>query len=320
MPPAIERLMTEGVIIDTVGDDELDAHEVAQYPFRDGAHFVHGSQECDRAILCGHLEPVPADLVAWSLLHGSVHPWTVVQQGADKWRSCQDYKMGTNTKVISEPFSLCAAREVASVITPDSHFAKFNLRDGFWSVPVHTGSRHHLMIRHPATGQLLRCTSLPFGYARSPQHFCAVTEAVATRFRERVAGMGIHIFTFVDDYLVVGDTEALTRTGMEMFADLLDELGLPYARLKTRGPARVMEFLGFLLCNVEGYRCMSLTASRQRRLEEMLSEWSELEPLPGQPLLRRDPVEVARLLGHLVFASEVIPGGRVYMQAMLSQF
>jgi hypothetical protein len=63
MPAAVERIMTEGVVIQTVGDDELDAHEVSQYPFRDGNHFTHGSQECDRALLCGHLEPVPADLV-----------------------------------------------------------------------------------------------------------------------------------------------------------------------------------------------------------------------------------------------------------------
>ena len=86
----------------------------------------------------------------WSLAHGSVHPWTVVHQSADKWRSCQDYKMGTNTKVISEPFTLCSPSDVASVVGPDTHFGKFDLRDGFWSVGVAERSRHHLMVRHPA--------------------------------------------------------------------------------------------------------------------------------------------------------------------------
>jgi hypothetical protein len=30
--------------------------------------------------------------------------------------------------------------------------------------------------------------------------------------------------------------------------------------------------------------------------------------------------ELAKLLGHLVFGSQVVPGGRTYMQAMLSSF
>jgi len=317
-PDDVRRMMTEGVEIEV--DDQGSAHEEPQYPFADAEHFVRGSQECDRAILCGHLEPVPADEIEASLQHGCVHPWTVVHQSEDKWRSCQDYKQGTNQRVISRPFTLCTASDVAAVVKPGSHFAKFDLRDGFWSVPVAKASRSHLMVRHPATGRLLRCTSLPFGYARSPEHFCRVTEAVAARFRQIVASMGIHIFCFVDDFCIVGDTREATELGMRLFGRLLDSLGLPYAPHKTRGPSRVIEFLGFLLCNTADYQCMGLTASRQSKLESRIDEWAAKEPSPGASRLRSDPVELARLLGHLVFASEVIPGGRVYMQAMLRQF
>lgn len=277
-----------------------------------------GVRQC--ALICGHLELVPNDEVEWALAHGSVHPLTVVHQSADKWRSCQDYKAGTNHRVISEPFSLCTAHEVAHVVRPDSHFAKFDLRDGFWSVPVAPSSRHHLMVRHPATGRLLRCTSLPFGFSKSPQHFCRVTEAVAAKFRERVGGLGIHCFCFVDDFLVCGDTKDLTVQGMKAFMALLEELGLPFAPHKTRGPARVIEFLGFLLSNVEGARCVALTESRQAKMQTLIDEWMAMEPPPGGEVLMVKPVELASLLGQFVFASEAIPNGRVYMQAMLRQF
>ena len=320
LPDDVVRMMMEGVTVEAVGDDELFAHEFSQYAFRDSEHFVRGSHECDRALIAGHLELVPDDEVEWALAHGSVHPWTVVHQSAEKWRSCQDYKHGTNPRVISSPFALCSALDVRKVVRPDSHFAKFDLRDGFWSVPVSVSSRHHLMVRHPATGRLLRCTSLPFGYAKSPQHFCRVTEAVAQLFRRRVAGMGIHVFCFVDDYLLVGDTRALTVLAMDMFMDLLSELGLPFAAHKTRGPTQVVEFLGFLLANAGNCRCIALTASRQRRLEEMLREWADWEPPPGRPPGMVEPKTLAVLLGHMVFASAVIPGGRVFMQAMLRQF
>ena len=319
----VEEMMTEGVSIDAVGDDETTSREISQYPFKDAEHFIRGAQECDRALVCGHLEIVPSGEVEWALAHGSVHPWTVVHQSEDKWRSCQDYKAGTNDRVISSPFTLCSAHEVSEVIKPDSHFAKFDLRDGFWSVPVAQGSRHHLMVRHPATGRLLRCTSLPFGFAKSPQHFCKVTEAVAHRFRQRLAAAGIegiHIFVFVDDYLVVGDTREQTQLGMRLFTELLEELGLPFAPHKTRGPTRVIEFLGFLLCNVDGMRCISLTAGRQARMIALIEEWQSKEPAEGEPRALADPRELASVLGQLVFASSVIPNSRVYMQAMLRQF
>ena len=52
-------------------------------------------------------------------------------------------------------------------------------------------SRHLLMVRHPATGRLLWCRSLPFGYRLSPLIFCDVTESVAQIFRRRLAGRGV---------------------------------------------------------------------------------------------------------------------------------
>ena len=60
------------------------------------------------------------------------------------------------------------------------------------------------------------CSRLPFGYLDSPRLFCSVTEALAAELRRRVAGMGIYVIVFVDDWLVIGDDEAATRRGCEM--------------------------------------------------------------------------------------------------------
>ena len=174
------------------------------------------------------------------------------------------------------------------------------------------------MVSHPATGHLLRCTSLPFGYSRSPEIFCSVTEGVAKVFRRRVAGMGIHILCYVDDYLVFGDSRDQTQQGLAMLDALLFELGLAWAPHKMRGPCRVIEFLGLLIVNTVGRQCMALTSSRQSRLGTMVSEWMARRPETGRTTA--GPRELAKLLGHLVFASEVVPGGRTYMQAMLRQF
>ena len=48
---------------------------------------------------------------------------------------------------------------------------------------------------------------------RSPERFCLLTQALADLFHRRHPGIGVHIYVFVDDYLVVGDDEAATRRG-----------------------------------------------------------------------------------------------------------
>ena len=324
MPADVEAMMTDGVQVDLfssgLGPTADRGAEEGQYPFQDMEHFVRGVSECDRAIAAGHLVPVPLEHVAEALAAAPAHPWTVVHQSEDKWRAAQDYSRFTNRRVGSKPFTLPTVTDVSRVVGPDSHFAKYDLRDGFWSVPVAERSRRYLMVRHPATGQLLWCTSLPFGYALSPLHFCAVTEAVADEIRRRVAGRGIHTFVFVDDYLCVGDTEELTAEGMRVMEAVFAEFGLPWALHKRRGPARVMEFLGHLLVNTHELSCIGLTERRQARVSEMIAGWLLRRPAPGGEPAHADPLELAQLLGHLVFASEVIPHGRTFMQALLRQF
>ena len=80
-----------------------------------------------------------------------------------------------------------------------------------------------------------------------------------------------------------------------------------------------MEFLGHLIVNSGVLRCIALTSSRQERVLEMIDEWAERGPESGYGATA-EPRELARFLGHLVFVSEVVPGGRAYMQALLRQF
>ena len=100
-----------------------------------------------------------------------VHPWVVARQG-DKWRLCHDYSVGTNQYVATAQFALPSPWDVRPCIRPDTHFAKYYIRDGFFHVPVHPDSRRYLVVRHPGTGKLMWAPRLPFGYVESPRLFC----------------------------------------------------------------------------------------------------------------------------------------------------
>ena len=328
LPLDVEEMMAHGARVDPPEEGGFGPRVYAegQYPWVDSEHFFRGTVECDRALVAGHLEAVPEAEAEWALRHGTVHPWTVVYQGGDKWRACQDYSAGTNRWTITSPFTLPRAHDVASFLKPPmrgvdgsgTHFGCRDLRDGFWCVPVHPDCRHHLMVSHPTTGRLLRCRSLPFGYARSPELFCSLTEGIAKVFRRRVAGLGIHILAYVDDYLVAGDDRELTAYGLRVLDELLLEFGLTGAPHKERGPCRAIEFLGMLLVNTPDVQCVALSEKRQGKLTELVDEWLARRPDGGGGT--SPPRELASLLGQLVFASEMVPGGRTYMQAMLTQF
>ena len=99
---------------------------------------------------------------------------------------------------------------------------------------------------------------------------------------------------------------------MEILRGVMREYGMQVAPHKERGPCQAIDFLGLFLCNVEGNRCVALTEKRQHMLREMVDGWSTRAPAMGAEL-KVGPKEVAKLLGHLVFASQVVLGGRTYM-------
>ena len=292
--------------------------EVPFYRWESQEGLLKSITEADRGLLAGAMEYVPAHRLAEVLESSTISPWTIADQGGGKWRLCHDYSVGTNRVVPSAAFTLPSVWDARADIKPGSNFAKYDIRDGFWHVPIAEDSKKRLVVRHPGTGRLMWATRLPFGYIESPRLFCGITEAVIARLRKQCAGLGIHFHVFVDDVLVIGDTEELTRQGMTLLEVEFAARGLQWAPHKKRGPCRCIEFLGLLICNTEGLRGITITRKRRAKLASEIEAWLALEPVEGD--LVADPRELASFLGKLVFVSQVVKGGRTYMQGMLSQF
>ena len=298
--------------------EEVPPTEVPFYRWESQEGLLKSIAEADRGLLAGAMEYVPAHRLAEVLESSTISPWTIVDQGGGKWRLCHDYSVGTNRVVPSAAFSLPSVWDARSSIRPGSHFAKYDIRDGFWHVPIADDSKKRLVVRHPGTGRLMWASRLPFGYIESPRLFCSLTEAVIGRLRKQAAGLGIHFYVFVDDVLVIGDNEELTRKGMALLEAEFAARGLQWAPHKKRGPCRCIEFLGLLLCNVEGLRGITISRKRRASLMADIEAWLALEPHEGD--LSAEPKKLASFLGKLVFVSQVVVGGRTYMQGMLSQF
>ena len=318
LPDELDRAMArQGVGIYPVVEPGFS--EVPFYPWSNREGLFESIAEADRALTAGAMEYVPASRIAEVMASSTIHPWTIVDQGGGKWRLCHDYSVGTNRQVPTAAFVLPTVWDATPTIKEGSHFAKYDIRDGFWHMPIGDDSRKRLVVRHPGTGRLMWASRLPFGYLEAPRLFCGLTEAVAARLRKRAAGRGIHFYVFVDDLLCVGDTEELTREGMRMVEEEFEARGIQWAPHKKRGPCQCIEFLGLLLSNVEGMRGVTITQKRRRKLEAEMAEWAAREP-DDDSEIEVDPTTLASLLGKLVFVSQVVKGGRTYMQGMLSSF
>eukprot|EP00966_Prymnesium_polylepis_P053455 1236110-Prymnesium_polylepis.1 len=110
------------------------------------------------------MEYVPASRLAEVEAVSTIHPWTIVDQGGGKWRLCHDYSVGTNKVVPTAPFVLPSVWDVVGAVKPGSRFAKYDIRDGFWHMPIGEDSKKRLVVRHPGTGRLIWASRLPFGY------------------------------------------------------------------------------------------------------------------------------------------------------------
>ena len=142
--------MVEGAVVD-VGS-RIFPEDVDQYQWPDGVALVEAVMETERHLAIGALEYVPDAEVADVLAGSVVHPILLVSQGKGKFRACHDYSRGTNRTARSTPFSLPSVWDAREAVKPGSFFCKYDLRDGFFAVPVHPASRNRLVVRHPATG------------------------------------------------------------------------------------------------------------------------------------------------------------------------
>ena len=81
---------------------------------------------------------------------------------------------------------------------------------------------------------------------------------------------------------------------------------------KQRGPARAIEFLGMLIVNSKDRQCVGLTRKRLEMLKGMIADWQGRHPREAEASdeLQVKPAALAKLLGHLVFASQVVAGAR----------
>jgi hypothetical protein len=228
------------------------------------------------------------------------------QEGPAAFRMITDAKVsGLNDCIRDCPFPLPSIRDAVRSGKMGWWAAKYDLKDGFYHIPVHPRFVDLLGIQLPASNQFARYRFLCFGLKCAPFFF----QGTMCELRQCLLAQGIlsdcAVLVYIDDWLLLAPTREGLLRNMQQFEQTMQRLGFHLHPTKRAGPVQAIEYIGFILDLLAGQ--LSLTVERcdriRARIQELLAHHER-----SQRWLVSD---VDSLTGKLSHAAYVVLGGRV---------
>lgn len=147
-----------------------------------------------------------------------------------------------NDFVVKHHFKMDTFRDVVQLVKPGCFFASVDFKHAYFSVPVAEIDRKYLCFRW--NGGVYQFTCLPQGLTSSPRVYTKLLKPALATLRKK----GVTIICYIDDSLLVADTEADLKTAVKLVVSLFDSLGLTVHQSKSvLTPSQKINYLGFEL-------------------------------------------------------------------------
>ena len=169
-------------------------------------------------------------------------------------------------------------------------------------IPMHSSSRPAL--RFSVQNRLYQFTCLPFGLSCAPWVFTKTLKPALTLLRE----LGVRLVAYIDDILVMAETEEKSRDHKEGLFYLLENLGfIIHPEKKITTPTQEIEFLGMVVDS----RTMELRLSGQK-IKKLRQEAANI----GDQAATHTRRDASRLLGKFNSVSQAIPPALLFCRAL----
>ena len=193
-----------------------------------------------------------------------------------------------NRSVEYNHFKMDTMRDMLLLMFQDCYFAKIDLKNAYYSVPIRVGDRD--WFRFTWRDLHLRFTCLPQGFASAPRIFTKLLKPLFSHFRS----LGIITLCYLDDFIFLNSTAPALEQDLVYVISVLDSLGLTINLGKScLIPSRTIEFLGFTLDSVR--MSVTLTRAKQDKIQCL-----------GRALLSKTRVSIRDLA---VFIGNVVAAG-----------
>ena len=158
-------------------------------------------------------------------------------------RICGDYKITVNQAAKTDSFPLPRIDDLFASLSGGQTFSKLDLAHAYQQIELEEESKK-LVVINTQKG-LFRYNRLPFGVSAAPAIFQRVIEGILR---------GIpHVYVYLDDILITGETEAEHLKNLDAVLTRLEEAGMRLKRKKCSFMLPAVEYLGHNI-STEGLR------------------------------------------------------------------
>ena len=156
-----------------------------------------------------------------------------------KWRPILNLKPINKRFIRPKPFRMETLRAITPLLRQGMWATSVDLADAYLHIPI--CQQHRRFLAFSYQGQDFRFTCLPFGLSTAPRVFTRVTRAVLAHLRRR----GLTVFAYIDDWLIVADSEAQASQATAYTISTLETLGWIVNTEKSQlTPSQQMIYLG----------------------------------------------------------------------------
>lgn len=151
-----------------------------------------------------------------------------------------------NSYVQKTHFKMDTLKTSLKLITHNCFFAKVDLKDAFFSVPVSEDSKRFLRFSFYNTLYEFQC--MPQGYSDAPRVFTKITKPLIARLRS----LGFINSIYIDDILLISDNKTDLEENISHTLSIFDRAGFTINTDKSvLVESQTIEFLGFFIDSVE---------------------------------------------------------------------
>lgn len=209
-----------------------------------------------------------------------------------------------NKFIKTDHFKLEDSRTVTKLLSKDCYMSTIDLKDAYFSVPVHDS--HKKFLRFIWKQDMYEFQVLPFGLSTAPYTFTKILKPVMYHLRSK----GFISTIFLDDIWCCGRFYSECHNNVQETIKILTNLGFLINYEKSSLiPDTCVKFLGFLFNSKE--KTISLPQQKRNMIKSTLEKFNNLKFCKIR--------ELAQLTGLLVSACPAVEYGFVYTKELERQ-
>ena len=227
-------------------------------------------------------------------------PIFTVDKANNKHRLILNLK-SLNRYVKYHHFKMQTFESALTLIKPGIFMSKLDISNAYYSIPIAPEHQKYLSFRFK--DKYYSYTCIPNGLACGPRIYTKLTKPIFSTLRCK----GFMNSSYIDDCLLLGDTEEICEENESETSTLLENCGFLLNLEKSeREPATEKVYLGFIIDSLS--MRVYLTSKKIKLIERICSQLGRLEFSSIR--------QVARVIGVLVAAFPAVQYGRLHYRAL----